>query len=461
MGIAVSNYELARTVAMAGQLGVVSGTALSTVLVRRLQQGDLDGGIRAVLADFPNQGMVEALLKGYFIEGGKPDDAPFRGHPFPNLSFQDGVASMHPGLEELCVLSSFVEVALAKRGHTNPIGINFLHKIEWPTLPSLYGAMLADVDAVLMGAGIPKTIPPILDAYARGEGASMPFSIKGGSGVLQFDPGDRFGTTPLNRPFFIGIVGNHLGVKALPNADGYVLEGPTAGGHNAPARSKTVDESGQPLYGKKDETNFDMLKSMLERNGGHQPFWLAGGFAAHLEQALELGAVGVQVGTPFALSKESGMANALRAQALDYLAQGGEIFTDPLASPSGFPFKTMAIEGSASCPAAYEGRKRRCDLGFLSEFYADEETGQVRSRCSSEPVSQYLRKGGDAEATEGKMCLCNGLAATVGLGSPNEPPLFTLGSDPQIITDLVKLYGDDYSALDVIGYILKEASLEA
>lgn len=368
---------------------------------------------------------------------------------------------MHPGLEELCVMSSFVEVAMAKKGHANPIGINFLHKIEWPTLPSLYGAMLAKVDAVLMGAGIPKVIPAILDACSRGEGASMPLSIKGGEGLLQFDPGDRFGTPALSRPFFIGIVGNHLGVKALPNADGYVLEGPSAGGHNAPARSKAVDASGQPLYGPKDDTNFDMLKGMLERNGRNQPYWLAGGYAAHLAQALELGAAGVQVGSPFALSKESGMADALRGKAIDYLAKGGKVFTDPLASPSGFPFKTMAIEGSASCSADYEGRKRKCDLGFLTEFYKDEESGQVRSRCSSEPVSQYLRKGGEAEETDGKMCLCNGLTATVGLGSPGEPPLFTLGSDPQIIIDLVERYGSDYSANDVIAYILKEAEVTA
>ena len=120
--------------------------------------------------------------------------------------------------------------------------------------------------------------------------------------------------------------------------------------------------------------------------------------------------------------------------------------------------KYSSVEGSAQCRSSATSMTGCCsDIVKFNWTSA----AKVRSRCSSEPVSQYLRKGGDAEATEGKMCLCNGLAATVGLGSPNEPPLFTLGSDPQIITDLVKLYGDDYSALDVIGYILKEASLEA
>lgn len=40
MGVAVSNWSLARAVSQTGQLGVVSGTALGTVLVRRLQDGE-------------------------------------------------------------------------------------------------------------------------------------------------------------------------------------------------------------------------------------------------------------------------------------------------------------------------------------------------------------------------------------------------------------------------------------
>ena len=36
MGAAVSNWALARAVAASGQLGVVSGTALDTIFVRRL-----------------------------------------------------------------------------------------------------------------------------------------------------------------------------------------------------------------------------------------------------------------------------------------------------------------------------------------------------------------------------------------------------------------------------------------
>jgi nitronate monooxygenase len=52
MGIGVSNWRLAKAVSKLGELGVVSGTALDQVLVRRLQDGDLAGDMRRALASF-------------------------------------------------------------------------------------------------------------------------------------------------------------------------------------------------------------------------------------------------------------------------------------------------------------------------------------------------------------------------------------------------------------------------
>jgi nitronate monooxygenase len=57
MGAGVSNWNLARTVSRLGQLGVVSGTALDAILVRRLQDGDLEGQVRHALTNFPFQNM--------------------------------------------------------------------------------------------------------------------------------------------------------------------------------------------------------------------------------------------------------------------------------------------------------------------------------------------------------------------------------------------------------------------
>ena len=86
-------------------------------------------------------------LDRYFVLDGKPVKKPFKAKPVPSEK-----PTRH--LEELTVVSNFVEVFLAKEGHSGRVGINYLTKIQLPTLPSLFGALLAGVDYVLMGAGI-------------------------------------------------------------------------------------------------------------------------------------------------------------------------------------------------------------------------------------------------------------------------------------------------------------------
>ena len=51
MGVGVSDWKLARAVASAGQLGVVSGTALAVTLARRLEVGDPEGHLRRAGSD--------------------------------------------------------------------------------------------------------------------------------------------------------------------------------------------------------------------------------------------------------------------------------------------------------------------------------------------------------------------------------------------------------------------------
>ena len=246
MGAGVSNWHLARAVAMTGQLGVVSGTALDGILARRVQIGDPDGQMRWAMQSFPFPHIAQSVLAEYFIPGGKPAHQPFKLTPLPSLK---------PGLDyvELTVLANFVEVFLAKEAHSSPIGINYLEKIQLPTLPSLFGAMLAGVDYVLMGAGIPRSIPGILDRLAEGEPVELKIDVA--------DPlaGDEFHTTfnpalfcggsapKLKRPLFIGIVASTtlaatLAKKSTGAVNGFIVEGETAGGHNAPpgARCSSV-----------------------------------------------------------------------------------------------------------------------------------------------------------------------------------------------------------------------------
>ncbi|HUG12140.1 MAG TPA: nitronate monooxygenase, partial [Opitutaceae bacterium] len=151
MGVAVSGWRLARAVALTGQMGVVSGTALAVVQARILQQGDPGGYLRRAFDNFPVPAIAERVWNQFFVPGGIAPGASFKPAAMPNLA-------PSAAFIELTVLANFAEVFLAKEDHGGRIGINLLEKIQLPTLPSLYGAMLAGVDYVLMGAGIPRSI---------------------------------------------------------------------------------------------------------------------------------------------------------------------------------------------------------------------------------------------------------------------------------------------------------------
>src|SRR3984957_1375040 len=341
MGVGVSNWRLAQTVSKLGQLGVVSGTALDQLFVRRLAEGDLGGYMKRGLDAFPFPDMAKRIWQEYFVPGGKPATA-----PYPNVPMHQRTSPRK--LVELCMVSNFVEVFLAKDGHKNPVGINFLEKVQMPHLASIYGAMLAGVGYVLMGAGIPLHIPGVLDAFAMHHPAEYKLAVTGAvpgqDTQMQLDPAE-FAEGPLpilHRPRFLAIVSsNTLATTMLRRAsgrvDGFVIESPTAGGHNAPPRGKLqLNEAGEPVYGERDRVNLEEMKAL------GVPFWLAGGYgnAAKLREAVEQGAAGIQVGTAFAFSAESGMRADLKKTLMAQAITGsGVVFTDLLARPTAFPFK--------------------------------------------------------------------------------------------------------------------------
>jgi nitronate monooxygenase len=467
MGVGVSNWRLANAVSKLGQLGVVSGTALDALFVRRLADGDQGGHMRRGLDAFPFPEMARRIWLEYFVPGGKPSEAPYPLAPVHQRRDLRKVV-------ELCMVSNFVEVFLAREGHKNPVGINFLEKVQMPHLASIYGAMLAGVGYVLMGAGIPLHIPGVLDLLASHHAAEYKLSVTGAATgqdtQMLFDPADYAeGPLPLlHRPKFLAIVSsNTLATTMLRRAtgrvDGLVIESPTAGGHNAPPRGKLqLNENGEPIYGERDQVNIAELRTL------GVPFWLAGGYgnAEKLREALSQGAAGVQVGTAFAFSRESGLRADLKKSLLAQAATGtGEVFTDPLASPTGFPFKVALLEDTYSDPEVAAARTRICDLGYLREPYTAAD-GNIGYRCAAEPVANYVAKGGKVEETVGRKCLCNALLANIGYAQRRkndavEPPLVTIGDDLNTVVQFLAPGRESYSAADVVASLLSTVAAES
>ncbi|WP_240777104.1 nitronate monooxygenase [Nonomuraea basaltis] len=453
MGVGVSGWRLARAVAETGQLGVVSGTALDVTLARRLQRGDPGGHLRRALACFPVPEVAERVLGRYFVPGGSGRDVPYR--PVPRLGLRHSRAR-----DELAVVANFAEVFLAKEDHDGPVGVNYLEKIQLATPAAAYGAVLAGADYVLMGAGIPAEIPRLLDDLAEHRPGHVSVAVAGADGhSIGIDPVELLGSrlTPLARPRLLAIVSAHvlaayLARSPLTRPDGFVIETPVAGGHSAPPRGRmTLDAAGEPVYGPRDEVDLAKVAAL------GLPFWLAGGYGTPggLERAWAAGAEGIQVGSAFALCRESGLDPALRGRLREQAADRSlRVRNDPRTSPTGFPFKVAAIAGTLSEQKVYEARPRLCDLGYLRTPYAKPD-GAIGYRCPAEPVDVYVRKGRPAEEAEGRRCLCNGLMAAIGLGQQRadgyvEPPLLTLGQDVAFLDGLP----DDHSAADVVAHIL-------
>jgi nitronate monooxygenase len=453
MGIAISGWPLARAVASMGQLGVVSGTAIDNVFVRRLQDHGIDDELQYAFDSFPAQNIVNDIV-GKYGPIRRTGSSPYRGLPALTLESKGRAI-------DAIVLATFVEVTLAKMGHRGVVGINLLTKVQLPTAATLYGAILAGVDYVLMGAGVPTHIPGVLELLTRGERVTLPLNVTGASSddpvsSLHFDPTAYGQSRELRRPRFVGIISSHVLASALVKrsngpVDGFVVERPTAGGHNAPPRGAfVVDAEGNPQYGERDVVDFEVLAGL------GKPYWIGGGItsAADVRKAFSLGASGVQVGTLFAYCDESGMDPALRRRVLETLRTGSmNVQTSLRASSTGYPFKVASVLGTVSDRTVYAGRARKCDLGYLREAYL-KPNGSLGYRCTAEPVDAFIRKGGALEDTVGRSCLCNGLMSTCGLGQyrldrRREPPIVTSGD---AINDIRELLVDreNYRAGDVI-----------
>ena len=458
MGIYISSPHLARTVSMLGQQGTVSGVTLERILVRILQHGDLDGHMRRALSHFPFPHIAEEVVNAFYVEGGISKGKTIKGIPFFSLYPPDI-------LIKTVICANFAFVWLAKEGHSNPVSINYLEKVSMPHIYAITGAMLAGVDIITMGAGIPIKIPGVIDAISKWETVSYPIPVLGKDGKtfsvqMYFDPGAFLGKKPFEimKPKFIPIISSNLLVTLfltkLPSGSvhGFVVEEPIAGGHNAPPRRVLYDDLGQalPSYGDKDKVDYAKLADKAI------PFWIGGGYASpeRLEWAFSLGAMGIQTGSIFALSDDSGMHPEIRRRMRQRAFNKSLIVkTDMRASPTGYPFKVAQLDDTVSNHDVYESRNRVCSQGGLIELY-EKRDDSVGYRCAAEPIDKFVAKGGDLADTVGRKCLCNGLLAAAGLNDVKEPAIVTIGDDLSFLTHLMKHENDSYTAADAIRYLL-------
>lgn len=448
MGVNISSPQLAKQVSMLGQQGTISGTMLEGALVNLLQKGDPNGNIRRALSNFPFQEYVDKVFKWCYVEDGKPKTDPIRGAPMFTVKPTEILIA-------LAICANYAFVWLAKEGHDRPVSVNYLDKVAMPHVYNLTGAMMAGVDFVTMGAGIPLQIPEVIRCIAENETASYRIPVIGekiNSFTMSFNPIEFFGAKlpEMKKPKFLPIISSNLlasiYLSKLPpgSVHGFIVEEPSAGGHNSPPRNKVA-------YSEKDYVNYPKLAEL------GIPFWIGGSHASpeKVQWALSVGAEGIQAGSIFALSEESGMDPEIRRQ-MRKIGFNNElkVETDMLVSPTGYPFKKANLAGTISDPDIYNARTRICNRGGLVSLY-EKEDGTIGYRCASEPIDKFVKKGGKIEDTEGRGCLCNGLFTTAGMNpSSVEPPVVTIGDDVSFLRKLMVNEDDSYGASDAIKYLL-------
>jgi len=453
MGVNISDWLLARTLSMLGQIGTISGTLLDRVVAYILQNGDPGGHIKRALDTFPFPEHKKLVWDTYYVEGGIEKGASFKEVPFFTIKPSKLLIS-------LTICANYAFVWLAKEKNENPISINYLEKVSMPLIYSITGAMLADVDEITIGAGIPLQIPKVINDILQGNTINYSIPVIGKnitSWTMSFNPKDHFKSNlPLmKKPRFIPIISSNLlalfFMTKLPpsSVQGFAIERtndkgePNSGGHNAPPRNKVE-------YGEKDIIIYSKIAEL------GLPFWIGGATASPLclEWALSIGAKGIQTGSIFALCEESSMDPEIRKQIrkLGFNNQL-EVKTDRKISPTGYPFKVAVLPETLSEKDIYGSRRRICDQGGLVSLY-EKIDGNIGYRCAAEPKKGYAQKGGNIADTEERGCLCNGLLSTCKLGNYREPPIVTLGDDFSFLKKLMKNENDSYSAKEAVDYLL-------
>jgi nitronate monooxygenase len=373
MGVGVSNWRLAQAVSLKGMLGVISGTVIDAVMVRRLQLGDPGGHMRRALAAFPCASTAQKMLDDFFVEGGIPAGKPFHSLSMPSLKMNlDRMRTM--------VVAAFAETWLAREGHTGPVGINLLEKVQLPNLPTLYGAMLAGAHAVLMGAGVPLAIPGALDGLAAGQEVRLRLDVReaaeGQTTEFVFDPaalGIETGGThappgfpgdhqfPCDRPGD-GAQGQRPGGRVRgrePYRRG--AQRPAAPERHPPRRGTRVYGAGHTGPGAHRRAGAALLGGRLLR--------LA---AKSWTEARAPGAAGIQIGSAPSPSAASRASHPSSSAAPWTESRAGRltVLTDFRASPTGYPFKLIPLEGTLLADGENVTRRKRvCDLGFLRSSY--------------------------------------------------------------------------------------------
>ncbi|MBC7537648.1 MAG: nitronate monooxygenase [Bacteriovorax sp.] len=259
-----------------------------------------------------------------------------------------------------------------------PIGMNIMVAVMNTYEDSVLGSMDGGVDAIISGAGLPMALPEIVKLHPRAdEVALIPIVSSGRATEVIFKRWSRSGRLP----------------------DALVVEGPLAGGHIAWREQEQAEDPANKLE--------NLLKEVLEVCKSWNlniPVIAAGGVYTYedIKHYIQLGCSGVQMGTRFLATHESGANNEYKQLLVDCQEDDIELANKP-GSPCGMLFRVLK-QSPFYQDALNFARAPKCDKGYLLN----------KGNCSAKNENDKA------------FCICNGLLASIKL-APNEKNLYTVG----------------------------------
>ncbi len=282
----------------------------------------------------------------------------------------------------------FLEIIQAKiDSNQGLIGVNVMHFLQQDRESAVKGAIAAEADFIISGAGIPTNLPGI-----RKPGQTALIPIVSSLRVLKIiqDKWEKLNYRP----------------------DAIIIEGPLAGGHLG-FKLNDVDNPENRL-----ENLLPPIKEFAMKNGDY-PVIVAGGIYDHddIQKFLTLGADGIQMGTRFLATTESGASERYKLAVVASKENDIKVVGN---SPCGFPFRVLA--GSPMYQELISGRRKNlCQNGYLLQ---KDREGRNTICPAKDDSDNYF-------------CICDGLLNSSGFSEG--PDLYTVGANSYRIKEIISV----------------------
>lgn len=276
-------------------------------------------------------------------------------------------------------------------GQGGAIGMNIMVAVINQYADSVLGSMDGGVDAIISGAGLPMALPEIALTHPRAEEVALVPIVSSGRALDV-------------------ICRRWSRVNRMPDA--IVVEGPLAGGHIA---WRTKEDALAP-ENRLENLLLDVMQTAKKWNL-NVPIIAAGGVYTHedIVRYIEMGCDGVQMGTRFLATYESGANETYKKLLVDCDEEAIELSTRP-GSPCGMMFRVLT-DSPFYQQALKRERAPKCDKGYLLN----------KGHCPSK------------HENEKTFCICNGLLASIDLNNANEKELYTVGASAHRIQKIVSV----------------------